>query len=376
MDPLDRLAAYLDGDLDRDEHAAVEAELAADVELRAQLEALRRAEAALSGVDGAELPEGFETRLRTRLDEELAARYERDERSVPAASRARGDDELAGRRSGAAPSRRSGATPSHRSGATSRRGRAPNWGAIAGFAAALAVVALVGVNVVSGGFLGGQDGMEADSGAESAEDAPAQDGGAETMADGEQEATEESEIQAAPPDGPRVRDDDRELDPEDVDGLLAAPALERVAGRGLSAGAGQDLAARFRDALIGRPAAGSGNEDAGRDLDAGQGEAESEQGEATEGRMEDDAGGDAPSSAAELRGGPLAGEDRAHVSRRLHGLLDAEPDALPALVELATFEGEPAIVYGLVTRQDDAYTRPEVWIVAREDCQELRFEQR
>jgi hypothetical protein len=55
----------------------------------------------------------------------------------------------------------------------------------------------------------------------------------------------------------------------------------------------------------------------------------------------------------------------------------ADPDAIPAYAELATFEDADAIVLGLVTPDPEtgAFTRNEVWVLDRATCQLLRFAQ-
>ncbi|HWH33379.1 MAG TPA: hypothetical protein VNU01_11980 [Egibacteraceae bacterium] len=84
-EPDEALSAYLLGDLEDGAAAAFEAWLAADAGLRARLDALAGALAALGGVDDVDEPDGFAERLGARLAAErdvadLSARRERRRR--------------------------------------------------------------------------------------------------------------------------------------------------------------------------------------------------------------------------------------------------------------------------------------------------------
>lgn len=114
MDTGQRLAAYLSGDLDVDERTALEAELAGDPAMRAQLERIRVADRALADLPEVALPEGLSDRLDAALTPEL--------------DRILGD-ELAARRA---------------------RRALPRWLPAAGAAAALALVVGTGVVLVGG----------------------------------------------------------------------------------------------------------------------------------------------------------------------------------------------------------------------------------
>jgi anti-sigma factor RsiW len=121
MDTGQRLAAYLSGDLDADERTALEAELAGDPTMRAQLERIRATDRVLAGLPEAELPAG----LSDRLDAALA----------PELDRILGD-ELAARRA---------------------RRAMPQWLPAAGAAAALVLVVGTGIVLVGGLGDGGED---------------------------------------------------------------------------------------------------------------------------------------------------------------------------------------------------------------------------
>lgn len=58
-------------------------------------------------------------------------------------------------------------------------------------------------------------------------------------------------------------------------------------------------------------------------------------------------------------------------------LEDARSALIPVYVELARFNGEPAVIYTLATEDPESgtYRRVEVWALARSDCQVLSFAQ-
>lgn len=150
MDTGERLAAYLDGALDADETAALEAELARDAGLRARLEAIRDADRALGALGDVPVPADFSASLRSRLGEELDLVL---------------GDELAARRARrAAPTR--------------------NWLAIGGAAAAVVAV-IAGVSVVGNGGGGDDDADRAPTAAmEPMADEEADDAVADMAGDG------------------------------------------------------------------------------------------------------------------------------------------------------------------------------------------------
>ncbi len=68
----------------------------------------------------------------------------------------------------------------------------------------------------------------------------------------------------------------------------------------------------------------------------------------------------------------------AAVARCLPELVaDSRAVLVPTYVELAAFEGEPAIIYAFVTEEPTSgeFRRVETWAVARDDCQVLGFAQ-
>ncbi len=71
MESADRLARHLAGELSPTEAAAVEALLARDPALSADLQAMRRADDALADLSSIAPPDGFDQRLRTAVDREL-----------------------------------------------------------------------------------------------------------------------------------------------------------------------------------------------------------------------------------------------------------------------------------------------------------------
>lgn len=88
--------------------------------------------------------------------------------------------------------------------------------------------------------------------------------------------------------------------------------------------------------------------------------------------------GNAEPEAAPPAAGQDAADDRvvgapAAAERCLPRLLEEAPDRLvPAFAEVASFRGEPAIVYGLLAPDDGTLSRREIWILARDTC-EVRF---
>lgn len=348
MDTPDRLAAYLAGDLDPADASAFEEELARDPALRAQLAAMRRADGALLALRSPQAPDGFEERLRAALQPVLAD--ELGNAGVPeeAPTSTGTFDELASRRAER----------------DQRRGR---WlPAVAGVAAAAAAVVVIG-NVVE---FGGDD-ADMDTG----------DSGVETMADdAEMESFDETEGDDAedagappPPDGPTVVSSERALGEQDLEALLAAPELEGVTAQGYGSDEGTVIADGWSLALGADPA----QDDAMADDEAADDEAA---GDTAEEGTESDADGSSAAEAVpesapmQTRGSaPLSEDDEATVARCLNYLMEGEdaPDAIPAYVELATYDGDDVLVFGFVTEDPStgAYTRTELWVVGRDDCE-------
>ncbi len=355
MDRIERLTSYLDEELDPDERRALEAELAGDAALRAELRALERADGALRSVPPTELPDG----ARARLDEALApvlrstvtgtdTGARRAIAEAPTTSEALGQtDELTRRRE-------------------RRRGLLP---ALAGIAAAAAVVA-VGVTTIGPlGRMGGDDAATE----ESADSMAAMD----TDADAAGEGSAEVEVAGAPE--PVVIDDDRRLSEEDLDELLAGDALREIAARGLDEDQGAALARDFQQQLLTGAPPGSPDAETAED---GADESAADESAADGGAADDT---DADAGTTELAppilitrdGRTLAAEDAEAVSRCLEELLDSGQQAVPVTVELLEVDGVPAVSFGLVTLDPETsrFTRSEVWTLARSDCQVLRFAQ-
>jgi hypothetical protein len=331
VDTADRLAAYLAGELDADERTALEGELGRDPVLRARLGALRRADDALSALRSPEPSAGFDARLRAALDPVLievleapGSRAVADGAGSPAAA-----DELTARRA-----------------QRERRSWVP---ALVGVAAAAAV--LVGGGLVVGTLQQG-GGDEASVAMDAME-----------SLDGADEDTERSTtLEAAPAttDGPTIVVSDRDLSADDADAVLGSAELAAVIDRQLDATSGIQLAASWRAALA-----------PGTAMTADEPAPESD----------DAAGADAaPEVAAadrQVLGTELTAGDEQAISRCLDELLAGGPDAIPVYVEVASFEGAPVLVVGLVTIDPATgdYRRPEAWVLARSDCQVLRFSQ-
>jgi hypothetical protein len=332
--PSERLAALVAGELSTDERRALEAELARDPDLRAQLEAMERADAALAAEPPAELPDGAEDRLLAALAPTLDAELGPSEGGA-------GSDELAARRA--------------------TRGRRRTWlTAAGGVAAAIAAVAVVLPNLTGSGD---DSADRADVAMEAGEDVASMEA---TDADGAGDAL---------PDGPTVTGGDRELDVDGADALLAAPELEAVAGSALApedaAGLGADWATR-----LGAPLAGATSDS----LSTFEGEAETEA--ADDDAAEEEAPADAGAADRATAGvGALVGpdvdeDDLADVGRCLDTLLATGDVAIPVTAELVVFEGDPAIAFGLVSQDADGQVqRREVWVLDRATCEVRYFTQ-
>lgn len=78
MEPDTRLADYLDDLLGTDERAEVDEALSRDADLRARLDAMRRADVALASERSPEPSEGFRGRLTEQLEPAVTARIARD----------------------------------------------------------------------------------------------------------------------------------------------------------------------------------------------------------------------------------------------------------------------------------------------------------
>lgn len=327
METGERLAAYLSGDLDADEHAALEAELADDPALRARLERIRRADAALADLPDEELPDGFEDRLHHAVAGELDTLL--------------GHDELAARRD---------------------RRAAPRW--VPAVAAAAAVLVIGGGVVLTGG-MGGEDSDEAATLDGAAEETL--ESGADQDAGGDEMQADEAEAASAPV-GPRVVDADRTLDDQSLSELAAdSMVLDALGGRAI--GDPTAVAEAYAEALGALPgeydAPESGSEDDGDD--AGRDTAGAERGEAVE-----------TDDLTVVSEGRLDEEGLADVARCLPTLQDeAVAPVVPLYAELGTdADDTPVIAYAALAPDDQGdYRRVEVWLVERDSCSLLRFVQ-
>lgn len=317
MDTGERLAAYLAGDLDPEEARRLEGELAADPTLRTRLARLRRLEERLSALPEVEVPSRFSEELHGALQHEL------DQRPLQR-------DELAERR------RRRGV------------GVLPSWlPAAAGAAAVLVAVVAIGTSIP----LGGSDsaGDSADEGAETtalqgerAEDGAADSAGGSAVAE-----------------GPVVVNDGRSYDADDVQALVGSGELGRVAERSLTEAEATELAERYRAAF---EASG------GADVAAQEDREEADEESAAR------AGG----TALRIEGAEeVHPEDLAAIGGCLDAILSESGPLIPVSAELARFDGTDAIVYGMVGHDPatDAFTRSELWVVARDTCEVLFFAQ-
>lgn len=309
-------SAYLSGDLDERAAADFERRLEHDPALARRLDDVARVLTSLRGVDDVEPPAGAGDRLRRRLSEERAA---------PAGSPA-ADDE-AGDEAG----RPASVTPL----ASRRRVR---WSAVAGVAAGLAAVALVG-----GGLLQGFGDRSADVALDAADGDAGAGAAREESASGEQRALQAPPEAADQPAPDAQAEDEPALDGQDEDEPAPRPAADRpvILDTDVVLDAGR-ARTRYRGlpeatALLGLPLAEG--EDQAAVLRA--------------------AAADAPpfrSGAAPGDCLPAAGDGRA--------------PAAPVRIESAVVDGEAAVAYVLVTAGEGSATldRVEVWALTADGC--------
>jgi hypothetical protein len=342
VDDTDRLTSYLDGALDPEQEQALEAELAGDAVLRAQLAALRRVDAALALLPAAALPEGARRRLDARLapavDEVVTAEVPITA-AAPTTAAAVGTDEL-----------------------TRRRRLRRLTVAMGGVAAGLAVL-VVGLDGLERfGPTGGDD--EVASLALDTDDAA---DGAEMEEMAPESAADDAETRALLPEVPVVLDDGRRVEASGLDLTLDAAPLQQVAAAALSVDEGQALAATAQRRLLGTMEMPVAEADE---------EAQEEADEAAGAGTAADSGTGVPALTTP-DGRLLEAADATDVRRCVAELLEAGTAAIPVLVELLEVDGIPAVQVGLVTPDaaSGAYTRTEVWTLDRASCQPLRFAQ-
>ncbi len=365
MDRAEQLADFLAGDLEPDEHAALEAELARDPALRVDLDAIRRADSALGQLPSPVPPAGFEQRLDAALAPAIATALAGRTGSTAADAAMTTDtaerptDELGERRQRA----------------TQRRAGLPRWvTAVSGAAAALVVLA--GAGVVISGVLGSGD----DAGTFETQSLDTADDGEMSSDDAGDDATGSIAV-----DGPLLLASDRDLDEDAVRALLDDPDAFGLADRDLDAAAADQLSGPYAQALGARsgseaPTAESDAMEAPESEDAAEDSADDGADADAGATTEDDSGEDAieesapadGAGAAELRMGPdISPADREQVGACLTELIGTEPGIVPVYAELASFEGSPAILFGLVTESPETgqFTRREVWVVDRSTCE-------
>jgi len=335
VDDTDRLSSYLDGALEPDELQALEAELAGDAALRAELEALRQVDAWLQADLAVELPPGARQRLDERLGPVLRAAV--TEGTPPAAAAAPTPspaqvrhDELAGRRA---------------------RRRLPV--AIGGVAAGLAVLAIgvVGIDRLLGPMGGEDESATMALDRESSEDRAEL---AEAMPEPEPPMPELAGLPELPivvDDGRRVSGQDLQDLPPDTSVLaqLTAAAIDGVQAERLAASAETRL-------FDGPPATDDRDESAGDGTGA-------------------DAESAPPGPALTASDGrALSAEDTTAVRRCTAELPENPTVTIPVRIELLEVDGEPALEVGRVTADPatGAYTQVEVWTLERSSCQVLR----
>jgi hypothetical protein len=321
----ERLAAYLAGELDADETAALEAELARDPSLRARLEAIRATDAALAALPAVALRQGFSERLRTAVQVEL------DDQLGGADGTGGAGNDLATRRA-------------HRT-APGTTGTRSWWPQIA-VAAAVLAIAGIGLTQLTTGA-----GDEGGTAAESGGDAGALDAAA---------------APPAPDAGPTVVAVGRSFDAASLRDLADDERFTEVVAQGLTGAdateAANEFNARIADDDGGSPTSGSDGEETAADAPM-----------SAEAETEEQAGGFGLRTVGEV-----SPEDLEAVNACLPELVEAARTAvIPVYAELATFDGQDAIVYGLVGNDpaQETYARVELWVVGRGDCQVLHFTQ-
>jgi hypothetical protein len=321
MDTGQRLAAYLSGDLDADERTALEAELAGDPAMRAQLERIRAADRALDDLPEVTLPQG----LSDRLDAALA----------PELDRIMGD-ELAARRA---------------------RRAMPRWLPAAGAAAALVLVVGTGV-VLGGGLLGG--GLW-----DRAEDVTALDGG--DAADMAEDAAPGMTAHGSMA-GPTVTASGRTVGAEELASLAADPGIVTPVAHWLLDDDPDSVALAWRAALGGA---------SDRSLSATGDSAPAEDQADTDDRSVSREALPSTLPPLNLRG-EVTPDDLDDVARCIGVLFDgATGPVIPVYAELAfDADGIPVIVYvALSADRAGDLTVVEVWKVDRSSCDLREFAQ-
>lgn len=320
------LAAYLDAELAVEDADALEARLASEPALAAELEVQRELRELLGGVATPEPPDGFADRLSARLDAERA--------------------ELASTR------------PPVTSLASERERRRPiNWGAMGGIAAALVAVAVFGAAVLTQG--GGAD-MALDSGGVGDDAGEAERFYAETDTDDSvaTEEADEAQDSAMPESEPTDEAADEAQAFEPAQGDTAEGGED-----GRSSTSGTQLA-RPTEPVIVSDGVDLADEEAVRAHLSGRPEAE--------GLLGMD-GQEATDTAASFRVAVQRAEPFPS-GVRPDACLDTvaggtEGTIAPVRVEEVVFDGAPSLLYLLVVAGDDGtFADVEGWVVAPDSC--------
>jgi hypothetical protein len=311
----DQLSAYLAGDLDDAEVAALEARLGAEPALRDELERQRELQEAFAGLRAPAMPAGAGDRLRARLAAERTAVAEEG---------------------GSEASEEAPAPISLDAARARRRPGGIAWSAIGGVAAALVAVAVVGAGVLR---TGGSDTADLASGG------AADSGEARAYLDEGTADDDRLSLESAP------QADTGEAAAGGADGVetLDAPAAAEASVRPILADDGVVL----------------GDEVAVRDHLSGRQEAQGLLGLAGA-----DAQEVAAAFAVAVRGGaPFADGTRPDACLDTV-LADAPGPVVPARVEAVTYAGLPALAYVLVTAPspDGALERVEAWVLEPTGC--------
>lgn len=313
METGERLSAYLAGELSTGDARALEAELARDPALRTRLERLRRLEAELGALPDIGPDPAFSASLRDAVTDELSRQ------PLPG-------DELGRRRA-----------------ARAARGGLPGW--MPAFAGAAAVLVLVVGGIVIGGGLGGQD----EAGLDVAMDGDA--GGAEEESAATLQGPEGEMEEADTALGPVLVADGVSYDEDALTALPGDPRFDGIVAERLASGSADELATAYQRSLTGEREGGGG----------GAGDEVEESGPV-----------DPPLQVVGSE--PVTEQDLTEVARCLEIVLADGETLIPVYAELATFDSEPVIVFGLASVDPDtgAHTRIEIWAVSRADC-EVRF---
>lgn len=314
METGERLSAYLAGELSTGDARALEAELARDPGLRIRLERLRRLEAELGALPDVGPDPAFSAGLRDAVTDELSRQ------PLPG-------DELGRRRA-----------------ARAARTGLPGW--MPAFAGAAAVLVLVVGGIVIGGGLGGQDAGDFDVATDG--EAGAQEESASTL-----QAPEGEMEEADTALGPVLVADGVAYDEATLTDLPGAPRFDGIVAERLASGSVDELATAYQRSLTGESATGDDGAESGDGAEAS---------------------GPVDPPLQVVGSEPVTDADLAEVARCLETVLAGSETLIPVYAELATFESEPVIVFGLASVDPDtgAHTRIEIWAVSRADC-EVRF---